>query len=160
MDRKLAERPLLYLSGHGKIVLSSPEKDNLRRYLEGGGTLWADCCCGRAEFDASLRALLAELFPKGRLEALPADHPLWRSGYQIGKLRFADRPRTRDTTFSEKPARLEGLKVGERLAVIYSPDSLGCGWATYPLGRPCRLHDEDALKLSVNILLYALTGAK
>lgn len=156
-DRKLAERPLLYLCGHTRIVLSAPEKEGLRRYLEGGGTLWADCCCARREFDESLRALLVELFPRGRLEALPAEHPLWRSGYEIGKVRRADRPRKRDTAFSEAAPRLEGLKLGGRLAVIYSPTSLGCGWAAYPLGRPCQLHDEDALKLSINILLYALT---
>ena len=44
----------------------------------------------------------------------------------------------------------------DRLAVIFSPLNLGCGWQTVPFGRPCHLHDEDALKLTQNAILYAL----
>jgi hypothetical protein len=153
----LAQRPLLYLSGHGKIVLTPGEEAGLRGYLEGGGLLWADACCGSREFDASLRELLGRLLPAGGLAPLPGDHPVLSSGHVIASVRAADRPRQRDTGFTERPPRLEGLTVNGRLAVIYSPDSLGCGWATYPMGAGCQLHDEDALRLSVNILLYALT---
>jgi hypothetical protein len=159
-DRALAGRPLVYLTGHGAVALDPAEKGALKRYLERGGLLWADACCGRAEFDASIRKFMAELFPEGRLAPLAADHPLYRSGYAIDKVRYAEKPRTAGTAFAGKPPRLEGLTIGKRLAVVYSPDSLGCGWAEYPLGRPCVLADEDALKLSINILLYALTGAQ
>ena len=159
-DRELAGRPLLYLTGHGAIGLDPAERGALKRYLERGGLLWADACCGRREFDAAFRKLAAELFPEGKLSPLAADHPLYRSGYAIDAVRCADRPRTAGTAFTARPPRLEGLYLGKRLAVVYSPDSLGCGWATYPLGRPCQLADEDALKLSINILLYALTGTR
>jgi len=159
-DRELAGRPLVYLTGHGAIALDPAEQGALRRYLERGGLLWADACCGRKEFDAAFRKLAAEIFPEGKLAPLAADHPLYRSGYAIDAVRFAQRPRTAGTTFAARPARLEGLYLGKRLAVVYSPDSLGCGWASYPLGRPCQLADEDALKLSINILLYALTGTR
>jgi hypothetical protein len=148
------------MTGHDDFALSDEEVASLRRYLKNGGILFADACCGRKEFDAAFRKLAAELFPEGKLAPLAADHPLYRSGYAIDAVRFAQRPRTAGTTFAERPARLEGLYLGKRLAVVYSPDSLGCGWATYPLGRPCQLADEDALKLSINILLYALTGTR
>jgi hypothetical protein len=156
-DPKLGLRPLLYITGHGKIGLSKLERAALRKYLEGGGLLWADCCCARKEFDASLRALLAETLPGKKLAPLAAGHPVYRAGYVIEKLSYADRPRTRGTSFTKKPPRLEGLSVGKRLVVIYSRDSLGCGWASYPLGRTCQMADADAVKLSINIILYALT---
>ncbi|HOX08428.1 MAG TPA: DUF4159 domain-containing protein [Planctomycetota bacterium] len=159
-DRDLAGRPLLYLSGHGEIGLDAGGKEALKRHLSGGGFLWADACCGRPEFDASFRKLMAELFPDARLAPLGPEHAVFRSGYAIEKPRFADRPRAAGTGFTPGPPRLEGLTLGGRLAVVYSPDSLGCGWAEYPLGRPCRMADEDALKLSINILLYALIGAR
>ncbi len=156
-DPKLRERPLLYVTGHGKPGFSAKEKAALKEYLSAGGLLWADCCCGRKEFDASLRALLAELFPGKKLAPLDAKHPVYRAGYVVKDVRYADRPRTRGTAFTKRPPRLEGLYVKKRLAVIYSRDSLGCGWASYPLGAACQVADEDALKLSINILLYALT---
>jgi Domain of unknown function (DUF4159)/von Willebrand factor type A domain len=156
-DDKLGQRPLLYLTGHAKLDLSAEEKAGLKKYLAGGGLLWADCCCARKEFDASLRALITELFPGRKLRRLAEKHSIYRAGYVIEKLSYARRPRTRNPGFTKKPPRLEGLYLGERLAVVYSPDSLGCGWASYPLGRTCQLRDADALKLSMNILLYALT---
>ncbi len=159
-DGSLAERPLVYLTGHGKIGFSSKEKAALKAYLAGGGLLWADACCGRKQFDASLRALLAGLFPAGKLAPLDAGHPVYGAGYVIKSISYADTPRRRGTAFTKRPPRLEGLYVRKRLAVIYSRDSLGCGWASYPLGTACQVADPDALKLSINILLYALTAPR
>jgi predicted nuclease of restriction endonuclease-like (RecB) superfamily len=82
-DRELAGRPLVYLTGHGEIKLGAAEKTALKRYLELGGLLWADACCGRAEFDASLRKLVGELFPDNKLAPLGADHAIYRSGYAV-----------------------------------------------------------------------------
>jgi hypothetical protein len=120
--------------------------------------LWADACCGRPEFDAGVRKLLAELFPGAALAPLPPDHAVFRCGYAIDKVRYCERPRTVGSPMTPRAARLEGLVLKGRLAAIYSPDSLGCGWGSSPIGRPCQLADEDALKLSMNVLLYALTG--
>jgi hypothetical protein len=159
-EAELRGRPLVYLTGHGEIGLSAAGKTALKKYLDDGGTLWADCCCGRKEFDAAIRELVGELFPGGKLAPLPADHAVYRSGYAIGTVRWAERPRTVGTTFVEKPPALEGLTSGGRLVVIYSPNSLGCGWASYPLGAPCVLEDGDAIRLSINVLLYALTAGR
>ncbi len=155
--KKLREHPLLYVTGHSALDLSADEKAGLRKYLAGGGLLWADCCCARRDFDKSIRALATELVPGKKLRPLADKHPLYRAGYAIEKLEYADKPRTRKTAFSRKPPRLEGLYLGKRLAIVYSPSSLGCGWASYPLGRTCQLRDIDALKLSINIALFALT---
>jgi hypothetical protein len=61
---------------------------------------------------------------------------------------FARRHRTR-------PPRGQVARHRGRTAVVYTRESLGAGWKTYDLGVPCMMHDDDALALSVNILLYA-----
>ncbi|MHC4914504.1 MAG: DUF4159 domain-containing protein [Planctomycetota bacterium] len=159
-EAELRGRPLLYVTGHGEIGLSAEEKTALRNHLRDGGLLWADCCCARKEFDAAIRKLAAELFPGKKLAPLPADHAVYRSGYVVTDLRWAESPRAEGTALVEKPPALEGLTVGGRLAVVYSPNSLGCGWASYPMGRVCAVKDADALKLSINVLLYALTAGR
>ena len=144
----------LYLSGHGPVRLSREEEKNLKRYLEGGGRLWADACCGSLHFDTSFRALVEELFGK-KLHRLPAAHEVFDSGYELDGARYTTEhgvPGCRS-----RAVELWGLKVGGEDRVLYSPHSLGSGWRTYPYGVPCMMHDDDALALSENILVYFFT---
>ena len=59
--------------------------------------------------------------------------------------------------FKEGGPELWGLGVNGDLRVIYSPHSLGSGWKSYPYGVPCVMHDDDALALSENIVVYLFT---
>ena len=56
-------------------------KKNLRDYVEQGGFIFAEACCGRAEFDQGFRALMKEIFPEPEYELHPLaeDHAVWRS---------------------------------------------------------------------------------
>ena len=52
---------------------------------------------------------------------------------------------------------LWGITVNGRLAVVYSPYSLGCGWDGHECNECRGVEDEDARRLGANIILYALT---
>ena len=43
------------------------------KYIDEGGFLFAEACCGRAEFDEGFRKLMAELFPDSPLKPLGTD---------------------------------------------------------------------------------------
>ncbi|MEX0600691.1 MAG: DUF4159 domain-containing protein, partial [Rhodothermales bacterium] len=47
---KVFSYPLLFLSGHGNVVLSDDEARRLRRYLENGGFLYVDDDYGLDEY--------------------------------------------------------------------------------------------------------------
>jgi hypothetical protein len=146
---------LLYVSGHGPLKLSRQEKERLRAYLARGGTILADPCCGRRGFDGAFRTLMTDLFGAGALQALPAEHEIFDVAYSIEQTRAC--AAHKQARYRETPPRLAGVTLDGRLAVIYSPVDLGCGWAHYKFGAPCQLHDDDALKLTVNAIVYALT---
>ncbi len=150
--------PLVYISGHGSITLSKVEKLALKKYLSNGGILWGDCCCGSKKFEKSFRLLARELLSKSPLKNIGSDHPLLRSGFVIGKVKKCRKPRSGQGGFDLKKPGLDVASIGNRLAIVLSRDSLGCGWASYPFGVACQIADEDALRLSINILLYALTA--
>lgn len=153
-DARLARQPLLFVTGHEAIDLAPADREALRAYLAGGGTILASACCSSKAFDASFRRLAEEILPEGKLAPLPADHPVYRSGYRIERVRYTAAHRS--STLVEGPPRLEGAALGGRLAILYSPQSLGSGWRTWPLGAFCDMHDEDALQLTVNVVLLVM----
>lgn len=161
LDADLDRYPVLYVTGHGPVKWSRDERERLKDHLQRGGFLLADACCGTPEFTASLREILKELFPDRALERLPPAHPLFSCGHRIGKVKRSEQPRSGKLESTEP--ELYGLELGEpksgqpRLAVVLSPASLGCAWATRPFGVPCQYHDPDGLALTANVLVWTLT---
>ncbi|MCH7814371.1 MAG: DUF4159 domain-containing protein, partial [Planctomycetes bacterium] len=67
---------LLWLTGHTLVAPREAGAARLETYLEGGGTLAATACCGRAAFDASFTALMERMYGSDALVALQPDDPL------------------------------------------------------------------------------------
>jgi hypothetical protein len=164
--------PFLYVSGHGTLEFPQGSAGRLQKYLEQGGVLFAEACCGDAEFDRSFRELLPRLVPDSTLEWIKPDHPIFRSFYRIESVnwrprslgalekRLADVADARTARFlaEKRIPYLEGVFRSGRAVVIYSPFDLSCAWEQ----RPCLIckglsHEgPDAFRLGVNILVYLL----
>ncbi len=153
----LFEHPLLYMCGDAAFPpFSESDRKRLRRFLKFGGLLVVDDCVGArgGGFDKSFRREMRAIFPDHPLHKLPQDHAVFRSFYLVRRVvgRRADR------------LCLEGVDLGDRTVVIYSGDDLAGAWAYDPLtgwefevfpgGATQR---EWAIRLGVNIVLYALT---
>src|SRR5205823_10814832 len=106
--------------------------ENLRANLKAGGLLFADACCGKAEFDRSFRAFAAKLFPDAKLEPIPTNDVLYSAevnGSPIVSVRVrrgrADGPGA-EAEYRDAPPALEGIKVNGRWLGIYSRYDVGC----------------------------------
>jgi len=155
-DDRLQSFPVLYMVGHFDPKFSDQEKAGLKRYLDRGGFLFAEACCGLPQFDTSFRALMKELFPDQPLKPIPADSPLLdgRIGYQIETVKVSRRL-AKEQPQLNRP-KLEGIKSGDRYAVVYSPYAIGPGLDRMATFQSRGYAPEDARRLAVNILLYAL----
>jgi hypothetical protein len=155
-DEKLMKFPVIYLVGHYDPQLSAEEKVRLKAYLERGGFLFAEACCGMPAFDAAFRKLMAELFPNAPLETIPPSSPLLdgQVGFKID--RVATSPRLAEEQPALAAPQLEGLKLGDRYAVIYSPYAIGPGLDGVATWQSRGYQPADAHRIAVNILLYAL----
>ena len=126
--------PLLYMQGHEFPRWNAAQRAKVRRFIEQGGTLLAEACCGREAFRTGFRQFAAETFPEFPLRELGAEHNVYHVHYQC------------------PPYRLHGLDMGCRTSVIFSPQDLSCLWEQ---GNVPRL-SERAFELGANIAAYAL----
>lgn len=160
---QLKRFPISYMHGRYRFSLSPQERDALRDHLSRGGVLFADACCGSRQFDRSFRDLVKQMFPDNELERIPADHELFSE--QVG--RKLDRLRIRRQVPGEKtaalqnrteviPPVLEGIEIDGRLAVIYSRYDISCALENQASLACDGYLEEDAMKLAINIILYAM----
>lgn len=143
----LWEVPYLYMTGHGNVRFTDAQVRTLRRYLEAGGFLHADDNYG---MDESFRREIARVFPDRPLVEVPLDHPIYHVVYDfprgIPKIHEHD----------GLPAQGFGLFIGNRLAVYYSYQSdLGDGWEDPDVHRDAAPVREQALRMGVNLFVYA-----
>jgi hypothetical protein len=157
-DSALFSTPMLVLSGRkAPAPLDEEELRALRDWLTAGGVLWIDDAAGvrSSPFDRWVRATLHAALPEAELKPLPPDHVVFKTFFLVR--RIGGRARVSDS--------VEGLDWGGKTVVVYTRNDLLGAWARDPLGKPlydCAPGGEvqrmDAKKLTLNILMYALTG--
>jgi len=146
-----ANQPMLYRTGHNAFSFSQAERDALRQYALKGGFIFFDTCCGRKEFADSARKELALIFPERPLQKLPADHPLYRCYYDVPVVHYTPAAGIDGAA----PAPLEGIDIGCRTAVVFSPLDLSCGWDMHSHKTSAGVQAEDGLKIGANLIAYA-----
>jgi len=154
-DPAAATSPLLYMTGHRGFEWDEDETVRLRRYLEAGGILLADACCGRAAFDAAFRRQIAKVLPKHKLQPVPVDHALFHCHYDINRAAYTPRVAA-DFGRIDEP-RIEGITIDGKLAVIYSKFDLGNGWEKFPHAYAYGFSETSALRIGTNVIVYAVT---
>ena len=99
------------------------------------------------------------------LQRIPPNHPIFSTeyrGFDLGKVRLR---RTEARAEGDAPLRgqisevtphLEGIEIDGRYVVIFSPYDLSCALENHA-SLDCEGYlREDAAKIGVNVLLYAL----
>lgn len=141
--------PYVYLTGHGNVVFSESEAENLRNYLIAGGFLHIDDNYG---LDAYIRLEMKKVFPELDFVELPYDHPIYRQ-----KFTFTEGlPKVHE--HDGKPPQGFGLLYEGRLVCFYSYESdLGNGWEDQRVYNDPESVRQRALQMGANIVTYAFT---
>lgn len=167
VDPDIYRYPMLYMHGRYAFSLSEPEADRLRDYLANGGVLFADSCCSSPQFDKSFRAAMAQVLPDKPLERVPVDHLLFSQelGFDLKRVRRRDVIGDGaaagggggiESAVQAVEPYLEGIAVEGRYVVIYSKYDISCALEQQAaVSCPGYVH-EDAVKIAVNAVLYAL----
>jgi hypothetical protein len=141
--------PYVYMTGHGNVVFSDADAENLRTYLEAGGFLHIDDNYG---LDQSIRLEMKKVFPDLEFVEIPFDHPVYHQ-----KFDFPDGlPKIHE--HDGKPAQGLGLILNGRLVCFYSYESdLGNGWEDAVIHNDPEVKRQQALRMGANILSYSFT---
>lgn len=141
--------PYVYMTGHGNVVFSQQEAENLRNYLMAGGFLHIDDNYGLDQF---IRLEMKKVFPNHEFVELPFDHPIYHQ-----KFRF-DQGLPKIHEHDGKPPQGFGIVYEGRLVCFYSYESdLGNGWEDQVIYNDPEHIRQEALKAGANILTFAFT---
>lgn len=139
--------PFLHMTGHGNVVFSQEEANNLRAYLLSGGFLHIDDNYGMAPY---LRKELTKVFPDKTLEELGVDHPIFNEAYKFPE----GLPKIHEHD-GKRPQAL-GVFHENRLVLLFTFESdLGDGWEDPAVHNDPQAVREKALKMGANIIAYA-----
>lgn len=138
--------PYIHMTGHGNVVFSSQEAENLRTYLIGGGFLHIDDNFGMDEF---IRVELKKVFPNNELVEIPFDHDIFHQKYDFNGL-----PKIHE--HSGKRPKAFAIIVDGRIVCLYTHETdLSDGWEDPEVHNDPENKRQEALKMGANILMYA-----
>ncbi len=135
---QLLQSPIVFFNGHDAAPRNK-EAEILQEYVANGGFILAEACCGSKEFDKDFRRLMLEIFPGSTLEPLDKDHPVWLASGKFG--------------LTPRDFPLEGIKMGCKTVVIYSPKPLAGYWEANLNADKDR--GQKAFEMGANIIAYA-----
>lgn len=141
--------PFVHMTGHGNVIFSAQEADNLRNYLIGGGFLHIDDNYGLDQF---VRPQMKKVFPDLDFVELPFNHPVYHQKYKFPN----GLPKIHE--HDDKPPQGFGIVYEGRLVCFYSYESdLGDGWEDEEVHGDSRETRMKALRMGANLIQYAFT---
>jgi hypothetical protein len=141
--------PFIYMTGHGNVLFSDFDAENLRNYLIGGGFLHIDDNYG---MDPFVRVAMKKVFPELDFIELPFSHDIYKQPFPFPN----GLPKIHE--HDGKPPQGFGLFWEGRLICFYSYESdLGNGWEDREVHNNPEEIRQKALRMGVNLLTYAFS---
>ena len=141
--------PFLHMTGHGNVVFSAKEAENLRNYLVAGGFLHIDDNYG---MDPFVRSEIKKVFPNNDLVEIPPSHDIFHQTYKFtnGLPKIHEHERNNPQAF--------GMFMEGKLVLLYTYESdLGDGWEDQEVHNDSQQTRLEALKMGSNILEFIFT---
>lgn len=156
-ESAIFDTPVLYITGHEHFELKPEEIAALRTYLESGGLLVAEACCGRRGFDLAFRDIIRQVLPGRQWEPIPEEHPIFTTPNDV---RWAGVTPSLMQDLGQ--ASIQPMVAGIRnrdghFVVLYSQLGLAGGWEMSPSPYARGYNPASAIQLGENILMYSIT---
>ncbi len=138
--------PFIHMTGHGNVIFSNQEAENLRNYMLAGGFLHISDNYG---MDSFIRIQLKKIFPELDLIELPFSHPIYHQKYEFPK----GLPKIHE--HDKKAPQGFGLIYKGKLICFYDFEcDLGDGWESQEIHNDSQEARNNALKMGANIISY------
>jgi hypothetical protein len=142
--------PFVHMTGHGNVVFSNNDIQNLQNYLNSGGFLHIDDNYGMDEY---IRKEIKKLFPNTALVEIPKTHSIFQTPYSFPN----GLPKIHE--HDNKQPQAYGIFIENRLALLYTFEcDLGDGWENQEVHNDPINVREKALKMGANILNYVFSN--
>ena len=143
---ELFNYPLVHITGHGNIILSPEEAENLRKYLISGGFLHISDNYGMDEY---IRREMKKVFPGLDFVELSNSHPIYHQKYDFNN----GLPKIHE--HDDRDPQGFGLIYEGRLICFYDYEcDLGDGWEDPDVHNDSEEKRQEALKMGANIVQF------
>ena len=144
---ELFNYPFVHMTGHGNVVFSDREAQNLRTYLIGGGFLHIDDNYGLKEF---VVPQMKKVFPELEFVEIPFTHPIYHQKYDFPN----GLPKIHE--HDNLPPKGYGLVWEGRVVCFFTWEcDLGDGWEDADVQGDSQATRLKALQMGSNIVSYA-----
>jgi len=144
--------PFIHMTGHGNVIFSQHEAENLRNYLIGGGFLHIDDNYG---MDPYIRPEMKKVFPELDWIELPFSHPIYQQKFSFNN----GLPKIHE--HDAKAPQGFGLIHEGRLVCFYTYEcDLSDGWEDQVVHNNSQATRKEALQMGANMLQYVFIGKK
>ena len=141
--------PFVFLTGHGNVVFSDAEANNLRNYLISGGFLHI---CDNFGLDPFIRREIKKVFPELTFQIVPFSHPIYNGPFTFSN----GLPKIHE--HEGKPPVGYGLFWEGRLVCFYDFEcDLGNGWEDAEVYKDPEATRTQALRMGANLIHYTFT---
>ena len=138
--------PYVHMTGHGNVVFSTNDIENLKNYLTSGGFLHIDDNYG---MDQYIRKEIKKIFPNNDLIEIPASHAIFQKPNSFP----AGIPKIHE--HDGKLPQAFGIFTEGRLVLLYTYETdLGDGWEDQEVNNDPLEVRQKALKMGANIIYY------
>ncbi|MEQ9404430.1 MAG: DUF4159 domain-containing protein [Cyclobacteriaceae bacterium] len=141
--------PYVYMTGHGNVLFSESQADNLRNYLISGGFLHIDDNYGLDQF---IRTEMKKVFPELDFIEIPYDHPVYHQKFDF------DEGLPKIHEHDGKAPQGFGIFYEGNLVCFYSYESdLGNGWEDQSIYNDPEDLRQMAFEMGANLIAYIFT---
>ena len=149
-SRELFNYPLVHMTGHGNLVLSAADVDNLRAYLESGGFLHISDNYGMDEF---VRPQMRRVFPDLDFIELPFEHAIYHQQFDFN----SGLPKIHE--HDNKAPQGLGLIYEGRLVCFYDYEcDLGDAWEDWEVHKDPEALRQKAFEFGANMIQFVMMG--
>jgi hypothetical protein len=142
--------PFIHMTGHGNVVFTSSESENLRMYLLAGGFLHISDNYGMDQF---VRTQMKKVFPELEFIELPFAHAVYHQAYNFN----TGLPKIHE--HDNKPPQGFGLVYEGRLVCFYDYEcDLGDGWEDWEVHKDSEEARRKSFQMGANLIRIAMMG--
>ncbi len=153
-DKPIPKDTIAHLTGTTAVSFTTAQQQQLKNFVEGGGTLVIDCAGGSSEFAQSAEALLNKLFPGGLNNPLSPKDAIYTSGVPTTEIRYRRYAKT--MLGSMRAPQVKAIQINGRSAVYYSRYDLSAGLVGEPVDGIIGYEPDSCSEIMSGIILQTL----
>jgi Domain of unknown function (DUF4159) len=148
----LLQSPVLYMTGHAAPNLTPRQIELLRRYIDEGGFIFAEACCGSKAFAEGFRKLMDKVFNReSQLITLRPEHPIWSAHIPLDPAEFIRGRPTEEL--------IQCIERGCKTVVVFSPQPMAGYWEDSKFmpqnNKEATARGELTYQFAGNVIAYA-----